>query len=32
MGLDHTRLTFLHGGRDERLTDVAGRVLTSLMA
>ena len=29
---DHTRLTFLHGGRDERLTDVAGRVLTSLMA
>jgi len=32
MGLDHTRLTFLHGGRDERLTDVAGRVLTSLLA
>ncbi len=25
MGLDHTRLTFLHSGRDERLTDVAGR-------
>ena len=32
MGLDHTRLTFLHGGRDERLTDVAGRVLTGLLA
>ena len=27
LGLDHTRLTFLHNGRDERLTDVAGRVL-----
>jgi hypothetical protein len=32
MGLDHTRLTFLHGGRDERLTDVAGRVLQSVLA
>ena len=32
MGLDHNRLTFLHGGRDERLTDVAGRVLTGLLA
>jgi hypothetical protein len=32
MGLDHTRLTFLHGGRDERLTDVAGRVLKGVMA
>ena len=32
MGLDHTRLTFLHSGRDERLTDVAGHVLTSLLA
>ena len=32
MGLDHTRLTFLHSGRDERLTDVAGRVLTGLLA
>ncbi len=31
MGLDHKRLTFLHSGRDERLTDVAGRVLTSLL-
>ncbi|WP_165233436.1 DUF1501 domain-containing protein [Aquisphaera insulae] len=32
MGLDHTRLTFLHGGRDERLTDVAGHVLEGLIA
>jgi hypothetical protein len=31
MGLDHTRLTFLHSGRDERLTDVAGRVLKGLL-
>ena len=27
LGLDHEKLTFLHGGRDERLTDVAGRVV-----
>jgi hypothetical protein len=27
LGLDHTRLTFLHSGRDERLTDVGGRVI-----
>ena len=32
MGIDHTRLTFLHSGRDERLTDVGGRVLTNLLA
>jgi hypothetical protein len=32
MGLDHKRLTFLHGGRDERLTDVAGRILPGLIA
>ena len=32
MGLDHKRLTFLHSGRDERLTDVGGRVLTRLFA
>ena len=31
MGLDHKQLTFLHSGRDERLTDVAGRVLTGLL-
>jgi Protein of unknown function (DUF1501) len=26
LGLDHEKLTFLHNGRDERLTDVAGEV------
>lgn len=32
LGVDHERLTFRHGGRDERLTDVHGRVLTDLLA
>ena len=32
MGIDHLKLTYLHGGRDERLTDVGGRVLTGLLA
>jgi hypothetical protein len=32
MGLDHKRLTFLHDGRDERLTDVGGHVLKALLA
>ena len=32
MGLDHKQLTFLHNGRDERLTDVGGRVLKGLLA
>jgi hypothetical protein len=27
LGLDHEKLTYPHGGRDERLTDVAGRVV-----
>ncbi len=26
LGLDHTRLTFPHNGRDERLTDTSGKV------
>ncbi len=30
MGLDHKKLTILHNGRDERLTDVGGRVLSKL--
>lgn len=30
MGLDHKQLTHLHNGRDERLTDVGGRVLKKL--
>jgi hypothetical protein len=32
MGLDHTRLTYRHGGRDFRLTDVHGAVTHSLIA
>ena len=32
MGLDHERLTFHHGGRDYRLTDVAGNVVKPLLA
>jgi uncharacterized protein (DUF1501 family) len=32
MGLDHERLTFRHSGRDFRLTDVHGRVLSDLLA
>ncbi len=31
MGLDHTRLTYRYGGRDFRLTDVAGNVLHSVL-
>ena len=31
MGLDHKKLTYLHSGRDERLTDVGGRVLRGLL-
>jgi len=30
LGLDHEKLTYLHSGRDERLTDVAGRVVPGL--
>jgi hypothetical protein len=32
MGLDHTRLTYRHAGRDYRLTDVHGNVLTKILA
>jgi hypothetical protein len=32
MGLDHTLLTYFHGGRDMRLTDVHGRVVHELLA
>jgi hypothetical protein len=32
LGLDHTRLTYRFQGRDFRLTDVAGRVVTKLLA
>ena len=32
LGLDHTKLTFRHQGRDFRLTDVAGHVIEPLLA
>ena len=32
LGLDHERLTWFHNGREERLTDVAGRVVTDILA
>jgi Protein of unknown function (DUF1501) len=32
LGLDHTRLTFRHNGRNERLTDVAGNVIRKAIA
>lgn len=32
LGLDHTRLTFRHQGRDFRLTDVRGNVVRKLLA
>ena len=31
LGLDHEKLTFRHGGRDYRLTDVHGRVVKDLI-
>jgi hypothetical protein len=32
LGLDHESLTYPHNGRDERLTDVAGRVVKEILA
>ncbi|HSJ01923.1 MAG: DUF1501 domain-containing protein [Verrucomicrobium sp.] len=32
LGMDHEKLTFRHAGRDFRLTDVHGNVLTELLA
>jgi hypothetical protein len=32
LGLDHERLTYRYGGRDYRLTDVSGRVVTAILA
>ena len=32
MGLDHEKLTYLHQGRDDRLTDVHGRVVEEIVA
>ena len=32
MGIDHERLTYRHGGRDYRLTDVHGRVVSDILS
>jgi hypothetical protein len=32
LGMDHKRLTYLHNGRRYRLTDVAGNLLTKILA
>ena len=32
LGLDHKRLTFFHNGRDFRLTDVAGEVISDILS
>jgi hypothetical protein len=32
LGFDHERLTFLHAGRQQRLTDVAGHVVNEVIA
>ncbi len=32
LGIDHERLTYLHNGREHRLTDVAGEVIRPILA
>jgi uncharacterized protein (DUF1501 family) len=32
LGIDHRRLTYLHNGRNERLTDFAGDVIMPILA
>jgi hypothetical protein len=32
LGLDHTKLTYRHAGRDFRLTDVSGEVAKGILA
>ncbi|HTU93202.1 MAG TPA: DUF1501 domain-containing protein [Gemmataceae bacterium] len=32
LGMDHERLTYFHGGREHRLTDVSGRVVEEALA
>jgi hypothetical protein len=32
LGINHTQLTFPHNGREERLTDTFGKVVTSILA
>jgi hypothetical protein len=31
LGLDHEKLTYRHGGRDYRLTDVSGAVVKAIL-
>jgi hypothetical protein len=31
LGIDHTKLTYRYSGRDFRLTDVAGKVITDIL-
>jgi uncharacterized protein (DUF1501 family) len=31
LGLDHTLLTYFHGGRDQRLTDVHGKIVNEIL-
>src|SRR5205814_10255618 len=32
LGFDHEKLTYKHNGKDERLTDVSGRVVSEIVA
>ena len=32
LGMNHEELTYFHNGRDERLTDVAGKVVTGILS
>ncbi|MHC5542364.1 DUF1501 domain-containing protein, partial [Singulisphaera rosea] len=32
LGMDHELLTYFHQGRNERLTDVAGKVVKEILA
>ena len=32
LGLDHEQLTYRHAGRDYRLTDVSGEVISKVLA
>jgi hypothetical protein len=32
LGMDHERLTYFHGGREHRLTDVSGRVVEEVLS
>jgi hypothetical protein len=32
LGINHEHLTVFHNGRDERLTDVGGSVVTDILA